>query len=213
MELDLLLLEQMPISKQLEMEENLLHNDTRNYCIINTGSERTIVLGLSSKPHEMVDLEKASRDKLPIIKRFSGGGTVIVDENTLFVTFIFQKDAHPFEPFPKLILNWTNKFYQSALQIPSFNLTENDYTILDRKVGGNAQYIKKNRYLHHTSFLYDFDDANMDYLLPPPLQPSYRESRTHLDFLTRLKPHISKENFIQQIQNELKKRYSVVNLR
>jgi lipoate-protein ligase A len=28
------------------------------------------------------------KDSIPVIKRFSGGGTVIVDENTLFVTFV-----------------------------------------------------------------------------------------------------------------------------
>lgn len=28
------------------------------------------------------------RDAIPVLKRFSGGGTVIVDKNTVFTTFI-----------------------------------------------------------------------------------------------------------------------------
>ena len=38
-----------------------------------------------------------------------------------------------------------------------FNLRENDYIYDDRKFGGNAQSISKNRFVHHTSFLYDYN--------------------------------------------------------
>lgn len=45
------------------------------------------------------------------------------------------------------------------------------YTLLTRVIsprltqfGGNAQSITKDRWVHHTSFLWDFDPANMDYL-------------------------------------------------
>ena len=45
-----------------------------------------------------------------------------------------------------------------------FSLRENDYVLGAHKIGGNAQSIVKGRWVHHTSFLWDFDPAKMRYL-------------------------------------------------
>ncbi len=190
-----------PILKQLELEEALLRSDRKNWCLINEGSTPSIVMGISGKPDELIDQDKLAERPLPVIKRFSGGGTVIVDEDTLFVTFIFQKDFHPFPAFPEPIMKWTGALYHSFF--PALTLRENDYVIGDRKCGGNAQYIKKDRWLHHTSFLWNFKSAHMDYLLHPKKTPIYRSGRSHQDFLCGLEEHISKEAFITGLKEAL----------
>ena len=82
-------LRNMHIYEQLRLEELLLRYDENNYCLINTGPVLpTIVTGLSGKIHELVNINEAKRDNINIIRRFTGGGTVIVDENTFFVSFI-----------------------------------------------------------------------------------------------------------------------------
>lgn len=43
-----------------------------------------------------------------------------------------------------------------------------------RKFGGNAQSITKDRWIHHTSFLWDYDAGNMAYLKLPNRAPEYR---------------------------------------
>lgn len=144
-------------------------------------------MGISSPPEKLLNLESVKAEKIPVIKRFSGGGTVIVDENTLFVTFIIAKEALDIPPFPEPILRWTENVYKKSWQIPHFQLRENDYCIGDLKCGGNAQYIKKDRWLHHTSFLWDYSDENMRHLLLPTKRPKYRLDRSHSKFLTRLK--------------------------
>jgi lipoate-protein ligase A len=48
-----------------------------------------------------------------------------------------------------------------------------DYAFSHRKFGGNAQSITKNRWVHHTSFLWDYDVKNMDYLKIPKRAPEY----------------------------------------
>ena len=48
-------------------------------------------LGDARKPHTLVDVKAADSAKIPLIKRFSGGGTVVVDQNTTVATFIFNK--------------------------------------------------------------------------------------------------------------------------
>lgn len=49
-----------------------------------------------------------------------------------------------------------------------------DYTFGHQKFGGNAQAITKQRWLHHTSLLWDFDPDNMALLKHPQRVPDYR---------------------------------------
>jgi lipoate-protein ligase A len=209
----LLQLKSYPIYEQLLLEERLLRSDTRNWCLINQGSAPAIVMGISGKKEELINCAKAAEDNIPLIKRFSGGGTVFVDENTLFITFICQRQLHPFPPYPEPIMKWTEEIYSEALQHPHFRLKENDFVMEDRKFGGNAQYIRKERWLHHTSFLWDYDPSKMQYLLHPKKTPPYRAGRPHHEFLCRLSEYFSdQELLIERIVEELEKRFPIEKL-
>lgn len=206
----LLLLDHIPIFQQLQIEEALLRTDTKNWFILNTGSPPAIVMGISGKPHEFIDPKKMDATPLPVIKRFSGGGTVVVDENTLFATFICQKDLHDFPAYPEHIHAWAEGFYKVALPLKHFSLKENDYTLNEKKCGGNAQYIRKDRWLHHSTFLWDYKKERMDYLLMPGKQPSYRAKRSHDEFLCTLSKHFAeKKDLFEACTAELKRRYPV----
>jgi lipoate---protein ligase len=203
-------LSQYPIYDQLLLEEALLRSDARNWCIINEGTPTAIVMGISGKKEELIDTARAQKDRIPVIKRFSGGGTVIVDDNTFFVTFICQKEIHDFSPYPEPILRWHEGLYRDVFDHEQFHLRENDFVIGDRKCGGNAQYIKKDRWLHHTSFLWDYSEDKMSYLLLPKKTPNYRQQRTHTDFLCRLRDYFSsKSALIDNLKAALSKRYTV----
>ena len=163
-------------------------------------------MGISGEPKALLNLESVRKDQIPVIKRFSGGGTVIVDENTLFITFIMSKELIDVHPFPEPILRWSADLYKDAWQIPHFQLKENDYCIGEKKCGGNAQYIKKDRWLHHTSFLWDYSDSNMAHLQLPSKRPKYREDRGHKDFLLRMKDHASSVNsLVEKVKESLVK--------
>lgn len=203
-------LQRFPILEQLKIEEALLRTDDRNWCIVNEGSPVSIVMGISGKKEELIDLSKARQDNIPIIKRFSGGGTVIVDENTLFATFICNKQVHPFPAFPEPIMKWTEEIYKEVFAHSQFRLKENDFVIGEKKMGGNAQYIKKERWLHHTSFLWDYSDERMQYLLHPKKTPNYRKERAHTDFLCRLSEHFPHlPTIVEKIKGALMKKYDV----
>jgi lipoate-protein ligase A len=207
MTLHLIHCQRLPIFEQLQLEEALLREDARNWCLINEGSPPAIVMGISGKKELLVNADKLSRAPIPLIKRFSGGGTVVVDEDTLFITFIFQKEAHPFAAYPEPIMRWSAEIYGSMSDL---ELRENDYVLGNKKCGGNAQYIKKDRWLHHTSFLWDFKQERMDYLLHPHKTPAYREGRTHADFLCTLSEHFPDKNtFLDRFKEELSKRYQL----
>jgi len=194
-------------NKQLQLEEALLRTDNRNWCIINVGSPPAIVMGVSGKPDELIYMDRA---KIPVIKRFSGGGTVVVDHNTLFVSFIFQKDTLPIKAYPEPILEWTTDFYRDAFGLESFGKNENDYVIHEKKCGGNAQYLSKNCWVHHTTFLWDFSDDKMALLKMPERQPEYRAKREHKDFLGKLSAFFpSVEELVDRITKALEAKFEV----
>lgn len=141
----------IPILDQLRIEEALLRADNRNFCIINhpPKDDKAIVLGISGKPELLVHLENVERDDIPLIKRFSGGGTVYTDERVVLVSFIFENSLLPdVKCFPRPIMDWTEEFYSGVIQNKHFALTENDYCVGSRKFGGNAQSITRKRWLH-----------------------------------------------------------------
>lgn len=206
--MNLLHLKNFPIYKQLQLEEALLRLDDQNYCIINEGSPPAIVMGISGKPDELINFKKLEQNPIPVIKRFSGGGTVVVDESTVFVSFICQNDLHNFAPYPEPILRWSAELYKEVLQLPHFALRENDYAIGSKKIGGNAQYLRKDRWLHHTTFLWDYRKQLMELLLHPKKTPTYREGRCHETFITCLNQYLSsKELFTASLKKILKKQY------
>ena len=62
-----------------------------------------------------------------------------------------------------------------------------DYALGERKFGGNAQAISKDRWVHHTSFLWDYVPERMELLKHPSRAPDYRAGRDHSDFIVPLR--------------------------
>lgn len=178
--------------EQLSLEEAILRVGEGEWCLINTNVPPAICMGISGKPEELIE----AHAELPLIRRFSGGGCVVTDENTLFITFIGDMPA----PTPCKIHCYAERKLKKAFPTLPFELRENDYILNNKKFGGNAQYITKNRFLHHTSLLWDYSPEKMALLKHPKKQPSYREERPHTDFLTSLKPLFpSKEKLVQDL--------------
>jgi len=210
--LHLLKLPPTPILQQLQWEEALLRVDKRNWCLFNHGSPPAIVMGISGQVGEVIARKCWEQCPLPLIRRFSGGGTVVVDQETLFVTLICQADALPIPPFPRSLMQWTAEhLYRPLFHSLPFQLRESDYTLGQRKWGGNAQSILKGRWLHHSSLLWDYRSEYMDLLLLPPKTPVYRQQRSHLDFLCRLRDHWADKSFFEsELMGQLSKHFTLV---
>ena len=206
------------ILEQLRYEELLLRNTKDNWFIFNYGTTvPTIVLGLSGKVIELVNIERVREDKIPMVRRYTGGGTVIVDKNTVFSTLIMNSSDAKTQPYPREIMNRSDKhIYQRVFSDLikekgiQFALREHDYVLNDVKCGGNAQTITKDRWVHHTSFLWDYSLNNMNYLALPKKRPQYRGDRNHNDFLTKLNKFIDNiDTFHLQIVTALSDEYEV----
>ncbi|KAE8124018.1 hypothetical protein FH972_018930 [Carpinus fangiana] len=202
----------LPILQQLHLEERLLRTSSENWCIINDGTDQpAIVMGVSGKPAELLEIESVLCDQIPVIRRFTGGGTVVVDPGTVFVTFICNKDAvADLQPYPKPIMSWSSLLYNKVFRgIGDFHLRENDYVFGNCKFGGNAQSITKNRWIHHTSFLWDYEVRNMAYLKLPARAPEYRLARSHLEFICGMKDYMPRSIFIDKTVDATKTEFSL----
>lgn len=180
--LKLLELTRFPLLEQLKLEEALLRNSDAQFCLLNYGAKPAYVLPASAKKEEWLHLPLPH----PIIRRYTGGGSVVIDENTLFVSFIGSTDQLNEAATPSSLHRHHEKHFRF---IPDFQRHENDYCMGEKKIGGNAQYITKSRFVHHTSFLWDMDLEKMKGLKHPPREPAYRKKREHSQFLTALKSH------------------------
>ena len=172
----------------------------------------SIVLGLSGKVAEHVYEEKARQDNVQLLRRFTGGGTVSVDHNVFLISLICNASLIPplnsHKAYPREIMAWTDeKVFRPAFDAvkldrhAKFMARENDYVIDDRyKIGGNAQGISGDRFVHHTSFLWRVNPIMMSYLQMPTKRPEYREGRDHVSFLRGLEPYVaSKQAFVDAV--------------
>lgn len=177
-------LHNVPILQQLKLEEALLRNSCDNFCITNYNLPPAIVLGISKRPHDDLFVPAVVEDRIPVIKRFSGGGTVFLDNNAVIVSWILASSNKM--PNSRESFDWVTPIYQTIFP-KEFSLIENDYVLSQKKIGGNAQYVQRHRWLHHTSFLWNMDSHRMSkYLRIPQQQPKYRNQRTHDAFLTSI---------------------------
>lgn len=191
----------LSIFDQLEIEEALLRASDEAWCIVKNGSSiPSIVLGISANVHEMVDTTKLPKESpIQIIRRFSGGGTVIVDENSLFFTIILSKNSIPKEyHYPKEFMKWVYELIHPAFLPHSLTLEENDFVLSEKKVGGNAQCFTQHRMLHHTSFLWKWNEERMNLLHHPKKIPNYRQNRSHNDFCGALFPYYSSQDSLMK---------------
>lgn len=288
----------LSVIERLALEEVLLRHDPSNRCWAIVGAHDPtfgkrihvssksdanfkmegnclVVLGIGGKPKELVDLESVRVNGISMVKRFSGGGTVVVDHSSLLTTFIGRTDMAPnLNPYPRDIMKWSGddifgpafrsmksdmiQHYKQRLQqpslvmqgnscggldsrttnqknttfianettndskllleedisaIPDFQLRENDYILGDRKMGGNAQAIVGGGWLHHTSFLWDFDKDNMKYLTMPSKRPEYRGNRSHDDFIVCLKDSfepLGKYSLFDKMKDAIEDRFDIV---
>jgi lipoate-protein ligase A len=149
-----------------------------------------VVLGAGGVLEDDVHEAPCRADGVPILRRSSGGGTVLLGPGCLLYSVVlpFARDPTLQQLFPSYgyilgrVLEAVRRLGAEAdLQGAS------DLALGDRKVGGSAQQRKRDHLLHHGTLLYAFDAALIGrYLKPPPRQPPYRQQRRHEDFLTNL---------------------------
>lgn len=147
-----------------------------------------VVLGRISAWEDDVYIKKVKRYRIPVLRRFSGGGTVLQGRGCLNYTLVLSKRLHP-------ELNDLRKSYEFILgkiikALKRIGIEAVFYPISDlalketkTKFSGNAQKRGKNAILHHGTILYCFEKELMKrFLKIPKSTPEYRKGRSHDNF-------------------------------
>lgn len=150
--------------------------------------EVAVIVGRSGIVRAEVYEDRCWRDNVPIVRRASGGGSVVVGPGCLNYSLVLSLDRRPeLRNVPSsyaIILG----HIAAALALPGLEVRGlADLTLNDRKVSGSAQRRGRRTLLHHGTFLCDFDLRLMErYLRTPPRAPAYRRGRAHVDFVVNL---------------------------
>jgi lipoate-protein ligase A len=150
-----------------------------------------VVLGYANKMATEINLEFCSRNHIPILRRCTGGGTVLQGPGCLNYTLILGID----ESSCRQSIPATNKEVLGKHQVALAPLVsgliekcgQTDLAIGSLKFSGNAQRRRRKFLIFHGSFLLNFDLGLIEKALAMPShQPAYRANRSHMDFLMNL---------------------------
>ncbi len=149
-----------------------------------------VVIGRSSPLTREVDLDACRRDNVPVIRRSSGGASIVTGPGCLMYAVLLSYSRRP----ELRMLDTAHQFvmHRLARAIGSlgFAVQTNgicDLTLGERKFSGNALRCKRNWMVYHGTILCTFETSLIDrYLGMPVRQPAYRRDRRHSEFVTRL---------------------------
>ncbi|MCA9406344.1 MAG: lipoate--protein ligase family protein [Candidatus Omnitrophica bacterium] len=167
-----------------------------------------VVLGRICKVEEDLKVGALKADQVPVLRRASGGGTVLQGPGCLNYSLVISKYrekglsdiGQSYQIILQYIINALRRLDVNAGFWPISDLAMNDSK---KKFSGNAQKRGKEYILHHGTILYNFDLSLIErYLKIPKSIPDYREGRRHLDFVCNVPLEV--DDIRNSIQKEFK---------
>ena len=157
-------------------------------------SRHFVVLGVSGKLREEVFVDRCRQLEIPILRRASGGGTVLQGPGCLNFTLILSLRDRPH--LRDLHTSYRSILEQTVREVaPEAELLGTSDLAIFRdtspreaeKFSGNAQKRSRHALLHHGTILYNLDIGLLEQVLKtPPRQPDYRRDRSHTTFCRNL---------------------------
>ncbi|HRF00810.1 MAG TPA: lipoate--protein ligase family protein [Pirellulaceae bacterium] len=146
-----------------------------------------VVLGRGSRVADEVDVDRCRSEGVPILRRCSGGGTVVGAPGCLMYAVVLSYETYPELRRLDVAHRFVMERIAEAVNRAGAAVTMRgtcDLTLDDRKVSGNALRCRRTHLLYHGTLLLDMDLTPVERLLKmPPRQPEYRAGRSHRDFV------------------------------
>jgi lipoate-protein ligase A len=150
----------------------------------------TLVLGLACRWERDADVDACRRSGVPILRRPSGGGAVLLGQGCLNYSLVLDSGVHDVLKGVRSSYRWILGRLVAALAVRGLQCRPaglSDLAWNGHKVGGSAQKRGRRVILHHGTLLYDFRVDLMERFLPPPEScPDYRAGRRHAEFVANL---------------------------
>ena len=165
-----------------------LLDEDENRFLVWIPDKTYIVLGASNKVDDAVIEESAVRDEIPVVKRRSGGQTVMLTPKNVVISAIFtdemaQKPQEVFVKFNEIIMSVIKKNGVSGVAPRGIS----DIAVGEKKILGSSIYRKKEKLMYHAVLNYGESPKTFEkYLKHPSKEPDYRQGRSHDEFVTSL---------------------------
>ncbi len=169
-----------------------------------------VVVGRNNRLSEWVWVEKVRQRNLPLIRRISGGGTVVHHEDNLNYGLILPRDLIP-DLTPKAIQNEVLSLVITCLSRLGISAERggiSDLMVVGRKVGGSGLWISRRTALFHGTLLFMSRVELMEEVLPVP--PNRDQNLAHRDFvagLVELGHPVMMEDVMVEMVAEVERRY------
>lgn len=169
--------------------------------------EHFVVLGRSSDSAVEVNLAACRAKKIPVLRRASGGGTILTGPGCLMYAVILSYDEHP----ETKSISHAHQFVLNRIAaglapfVPGITLAGTSDLAFHstsglQKFSGNALRAKRTHFLYHGTLLYNFDlELVATVLAQQTREPQYRAARTHREFIANLP--LNREQIIAALVN------------
>lgn len=157
-----------------------------------TNTSPCVVLGYGNRVAVETQVEACDRDGIPILRRISGGGTVLLGPGALHYALVVRLERHAeWETVAGANRHIMHRNAQALSQLLDAQvevLGVTDLAVEGWKCSGNAQKRGRRAMLFHGSILLEGFDIGIvnRYLRHPSREPEYRAGRGHQAFLRPL---------------------------
>lgn len=158
-------------------------------------AEPLVVLGRSSRAHEEVHLATCRQLGVPVLRRTSGGLSIVTGPGCLMYAVVLSYELRPqlrlIDHAHREVLGTMVRALES-LGLGVTRRGTSDLVLGTQKVSGNSLRCRRRNLLYHGTLLYDFPlDLIGKCLADPPRAPEYRAGRPHGAFVANLPAAVS----------------------
>ncbi len=149
-----------------------------------------VVLGSSNSPDIEVNQEYCAGQQIPVLKRYGGGGTVVLYKGCVVVSAGMWMRQHYqnqdyFQRINQVVIDTLGEMNSILNELNQKGLS--DISFKGRKIAGTSLFRSRNYLLYQASLVVEPDIQLINNcLLHPSKEPDYRQGRSHSEFMTSL---------------------------
>ena len=171
-------------------DQILIHHEKKLYSEVFVPKDTCVVLGAGNDASLEVNEEACQRLAIPVLRRYGGGGTVVLYPGCVVVSIgCWVKDpfqnSYYFRLLNQAIIDSLAREWPKLVDLSQAGISDIVYG--EKKIAVTSMFRSRNYLLYQASVLVHLDRELVGGVLRHPTkEPDYRKGRRHGDFLTSL---------------------------